>query len=179
MTDRHVSLAAAGQIAAGVDAHRRAWLEFTTGTGNVATGMLLEDELLRAIEALAMVYAELCGARPDSLARSVNRKLRSRVRARARPPKPPLSARRHPRRHSALADRDGRSSGGQAMTPATVIRRGPRGARVGDTVIAEGSRWLMEPLALERREAICRLLGGSGALRRFRARRIVAVEKAS
>jgi hypothetical protein len=43
-------------------------------------------------------------------------------------------------------------------------------------VIAEGSRWQVERLDLERREAICRLLGGSRVQRRFRARRIAAVE---
>jgi len=45
-------------------------------------------------------------------------------------------------------------------------------------VTAEGSRWRVEGLDLERREAICRLLGGSHARRRFRARRIVNVERA-
>jgi len=56
-------------------------------------------------------------------------------------------------------------------------KRGPRGARVGDVVVAEGSRWRVEGLDLERREAICRLLGGSRAQRRFRARRILKVER--
>jgi hypothetical protein len=55
--------------------------------------------------------------------------------------------------------------------------RGPRGARTGDVIIAEGSRWLVAGLDLERREAICRLIGGSGALRRFRARAIRKVER--
>jgi hypothetical protein len=55
-------------------------------------------------------------------------------------------------------------------------QRGPKGARVGDVVIAEGSRWLVESLDTERRTAICRLLGG-GAYRRFRARAIRDVER--
>jgi len=54
-------------------------------------------------------------------------------------------------------------------------RRGPRGARVGDVVIAEGSRWTVVGVDPERHEALCRLDGGSGALRRFRARRISRV----
>jgi hypothetical protein len=57
----------------------------------------------------------------------------------------------------------------------SAVTRGPRGARVGDVVIAEGSRWRVEALDLERREAICRLIGGSRAQRRFRARRILKV----
>lgn len=36
-------------------------------------------ELLMTIEALAMVYGELCGASPDSVARGVNRTLRNRT----------------------------------------------------------------------------------------------------
>lgn len=57
------------------------------------------------------------------------------------------------------------------------LKRGPKGARIGDVVLAEGSRWTVEGLDGERREAICRLIGGSRALRRFRARRILAVER--
>lgn len=60
----------------------------------------------------------------------------------------------------------------------TTAARGPRGTRIGDVVIAEGSRWTVEALDLDRREAVCRLIGGSGALRRFRARRILKVERA-
>lgn len=55
--------------------------------------------------------------------------------------------------------------------------RGPRGVRVGDVVIAERSRWRVEALDPERREAICRLVGGSRVIHRFRARRIVKVER--
>lgn len=54
---------------------------------------------------------------------------------------------------------------------------GPKDARVGDIVTAERARWSVEGLVLERREAICRLLGGSRALRRFGARAIVRVER--
>jgi hypothetical protein len=61
-------------------------------------------------------------------------------------------------------------------TPTTSVR-GPKGARVGDIVVAEGSRWSVEALDPDRREAVCRLIGGSEALRRFRARRILKVEK--
>lgn len=63
------------------------------------------------------------------------------------------------------------------VSAAEATRRGPRGARIGDVVIAEGSRWQVEGLDLERREAICRLIGGSRAQRRFRARRILKVER--
>jgi hypothetical protein len=59
--------------------------------------------------------------------------------------------------------------------PAARTPSGPKGARVGDVVIAEGSRWQVQGLDPDRREAICRLLGGSHALRRFRARRIEQV----
>lgn len=56
--------------------------------------------------------------------------------------------------------------------------RGPRGAAPGDVVVAEGSRWTVEAIDLASRQAVCRLIGGSQSVRRFRARRIVAVEKA-
>lgn len=61
--------------------------------------------------------------------------------------------------------------------PASPPGRGPKGARVGDVVLAEGTRWRVEALDLSRREAICQLIGGSRALRRFRARRILKVER--
>ena len=72
-------------------------------------------------------------------------------------------------------------TGGNARMGATAMLerppRGPRGAGVGDVVIAEGSRWKVEELDLERREAICRLLSGSRVLHRFRARAILKVER--
>lgn len=57
--------------------------------------------------------------------------------------------------------------------------RGPKGTRVGDIVIADGTRWQVEALDPERHEAICRLLRGSHAQRRFRARQILKVERAA
>jgi hypothetical protein len=42
---------------------------------------LTEREVLLVIEAFAVVYADLCGARPESIARGVNRTLRNRTRA--------------------------------------------------------------------------------------------------
>lgn len=61
--------------------------------------------------------------------------------------------------------------------PAAHAPRGPKGCRVGDLVRAEGSRWRVEAIDGDRSEAVCRLLGSAGALRRFRARRIEAVER--
>jgi len=58
------------------------------------------------------------------------------------------------------------------------VQRGPKGVRVGDVVLAEGYRWQVIDLDLERREAVCELLAGSHSLRRFRARRIEHVERA-
>lgn len=66
-----------------------------------------------------------------------------------------------------------RSSSGQEASAA----KGPRGSRIGDVVVAEGSSWEVVGLDPARPEAICRLVAGSGALRRFRARRIVNVER--
>jgi hypothetical protein len=60
---------------------------------------------------------------------------------------------------------------------ATRAPRGPRGARVGDIVTAERSRWIVEALDRDRREAVCRLLGGSRCYHRFRARQIEKVER--
>jgi len=57
-------------------------------------------------------------------------------------------------------------------------RCGPKGARVGDVVIAERSRWEVIALDPAHREAVCRLIAGSHALRRFRARRIEGIERA-
>lgn len=59
----------------------------------------------------------------------------------------------------------------------TDRRRGPKGSRVGDIVIADGSRWRVLDIDPERREAICRLEAGSRASHRFRARQITAVER--
>jgi hypothetical protein len=56
-----------------------------------------------------------------------------------------------------------------------AMARGPKGARVGDLILAERSIWRVEGIDVERREAIARLTGGSHALRRFRARRIERV----
>jgi len=56
-------------------------LDLYLASGRPAGTHLTKGELLMAIEALPMVYAELCGARPDSLARGVNRTLRNRTRA--------------------------------------------------------------------------------------------------
>jgi len=58
------------------------------------------------------------------------------------------------------------------------VRRGPKGARVGDVVLAERYRWRVIDLDADRHEAICELLAGSHSLRRFRARRIEHVERA-
>jgi hypothetical protein len=58
-----------------------------------------------------------------------------------------------------------------------MTTRGPKGARVGDIVVADGTRWRVEGLDFERHEAICRLVAGSRACRRFRARRIARVER--
>jgi hypothetical protein len=56
--------------------------------------------------------------------------------------------------------------------------KGPRGVRIGDVVVAEHSRWRVADLDPGRRQAVCCLLGGSGVIRRFRARQITRVEKA-
>jgi hypothetical protein len=56
--------------------------------------------------------------------------------------------------------------------------RGPKGTRVGDIVIADHSRWRVQDIDSERREAICKLLAGAHTLRRFRARAIERVEQA-
>lgn len=63
------------------------------------------------------------------------------------------------------------------MTPEVLNLRGPKGARVGDVVHVDGSRWRVEAIDHEHREAVCRLLAGSHALRRFRARAIARVER--
>jgi hypothetical protein len=55
--------------------------------------------------------------------------------------------------------------------------RGPKGARIGDVLVAQGSRWRVVALDLPRREAVCRLLGSGASLRRFRARQILKIER--
>jgi hypothetical protein len=143
-------------LVADADRHR-AWLELV-GDAEAATAELGEGELLMLIEALAMAYAVVCRARRDSLARGVNRTLRTR---------PQLW-------------RLGMPSASSVAVSASVrpaADRGPKGARVGDVVVAEGSRWLVLGLDHSRREAICRLLGGSRPQRRFRAGRIARVER--
>jgi hypothetical protein len=59
----------------------------------------------------------------------------------------------------------------------TPTKRGPRGTRIGDMVLAEGTHWIVAGFDFARHEANCRLIGGSGELRRFRARRILKVER--
>ncbi len=61
---------------------------------------------------------------------------------------------------------------------APTSTRGPKGAQPGDIVRAERSSWEVLEIDPDRREAICRLLGGSHAVRRFRARRIEQVVRA-
>jgi hypothetical protein len=69
-------------------------------------------------------------------------------------------------------------AGGARELKPTAPVNGPKGARVGDVVIAERTRWVVIDLDGDRREAVCELLQGSHALRRFRARRIERVERA-
>lgn len=56
---------------------------------------------------------------------------------------------------------------------------GPRGSRIGDVILAEGSRWRVVALDPSRREAICSLMAGAHVLHRFRTRQIIAVERAA
>ncbi len=67
---------------------------------------------------------------------------------------------------------------GLEQRPKRTSARGPKGSRVGDILQAERSRWTVVDLDPDRRQAVCRLIGGSGVLRRFRARQILKVEKA-
>ena len=76
----------------------------------------------------------------------------------------------------ALTDAEGTSTAGHAAADRPA--RGPKGARVGDVIVAERSRWRVTDLDPARGEAICTLLAGSHAIRRFRARRIERVERA-
>jgi hypothetical protein len=77
-----------------------------------------------------------------------------------------------------VADLHAGGVGRRAGPPPAATRRGPKGARVSDVVVAEGSCWRVVGLDQERREAICRLLAGSESVRRYRARQIVKVERA-
>jgi hypothetical protein len=72
------------------------------------------------------------------------------------------------------------TTGGATTAPTSPApaRRGPKGARVGDIVLAERSRWRVQELDPERRQAVCLLLAGSRVLRRVRARQIEDVERA-
>lgn len=82
MREQLVQLAAGGQLAAGVDPPGvRGWLELTAPDGTPTTVALYEHEVLAAVEALAMLYAELHGARPASAARAASRTLRNGTRA--------------------------------------------------------------------------------------------------
>ena len=56
-------------------------LELAGPNGTAAVAEFTEGELLMAIEALAMAYADVVGARADSVARGVNRTLRNRTQA--------------------------------------------------------------------------------------------------
>jgi hypothetical protein len=58
-----------------------------------------------------------------------------------------------------------------------AARRLPRGVRVGNVVVVDRSRWTVQGFDLETGEFICRLIGGSEALRRFRVRAIVRIER--
>lgn len=75
MRDQTITTAA-GRLAISCEAAaHRASLELPTNPA--ITLQLAEGELLMTIEALAMAYADLRGARPDTAARRVNRTLRN------------------------------------------------------------------------------------------------------
>jgi hypothetical protein len=78
--DRHVKIGGAGAFAAGAGGEG-GWLAVTDRDGTTAMLELTEGELLMAIEALAMVYADVVGANPASVAHGLNRTLRNRTRA--------------------------------------------------------------------------------------------------
>jgi hypothetical protein len=67
------------------------------------------------------------------------------------------------------------AAGNQA---AALAAAGPRGSRIGDVILAEGSRWRVVALDPSRREAVCSLIAGAHVLHRFRARQIIAIERA-
>lgn len=78
MRDRNVKIGTTGELTAGASGER-AWLALTEGDGATATLELSAGELLMAIEALAMAYADVVGARADSLAYGVMRTIRNRT----------------------------------------------------------------------------------------------------
>ena len=79
MRDQAISITT-GRIVVGCDrAQQRAWLELPADESRSRLVPLRAGELLMLIEALAMAYAELHGARTDSAARGVNRTLRNRT----------------------------------------------------------------------------------------------------
>lgn len=80
MSATRITLASSGHLSASLQ-DGRARLEVTPLGEPASTVELREGEVLMAIEALVAVYAELCGARPDSLARGVNRTLTNRTAA--------------------------------------------------------------------------------------------------
>lgn len=72
---------AKGRLVIGCDrSAQRAWIEPPAPDDLPTTVHLSEGELLMIIEALGMAYAELVGARPDSIARGISRTLRNRTR---------------------------------------------------------------------------------------------------
>jgi hypothetical protein len=79
----------------------------------------------------------------------------------------------------ALEELVDRTAPPRVRSPRGEAQRGPKGARVDDLVVAEGSRWRVVGFDPQRREAICRLITGSGSLRRFRARQIKRVERST
>lgn len=81
MRDRTVRLVSGGRLEAGADSDARAWLELHNPSSPTASARLTDGELRLLIEALTIVYAALCGANPDSLARGVDRTIRNRTRA--------------------------------------------------------------------------------------------------
>jgi hypothetical protein len=55
----------------------------------------------------------------------------------------------------------------------SAVRRAPRGITVGQILIADGGyRWTNLGYDFDRREFVCRLVGGSEVLRRFSARAV-------
>jgi hypothetical protein len=78
--ERNVHFRDGGEIAGGAS-DSGAWLELADPQGRETSVELTEGELLMALEALAMVYADLTGVNPASTARRVSRTLRDRTEA--------------------------------------------------------------------------------------------------